>query len=248
MSFRGMPRVRSFSRRAQPRRAIVSRETLNIDGLQVTVVRKNNRNMYLHVKPPYGMIEITAPTRMSKDVIVSFVRERRGWIEEALRNMAEARQRTFASTEVDSNVPSSSVMAHGDRGSTDVGAPSGDSFTWNEVYKERARESIEQQLPALLRKWEPVVGRSPSRITLRTMSSRWGSCTPKTARIRLNLQLGLMDPKFLEYVLVHEMTHLWESGHGAAFQARMTDYLPNWKQLRRELNRCTLLADAELKG
>ena len=68
-----------------------------------------------------------------------------------------------------------------------------------------------------------------------------GSCTPKTGRIRLNLQLGLMDPRFLEYVLVHEMTHLWENGHGEGFQRRMSAYLPQWRQLRRELNRHVVL-------
>ena len=45
----------------------------------------------------------------------------------------------------------------------------------------------------------------------------------------------------LEYVLVHEMTHLWESGHGAGFQRRMTAYLPGWKTLRRDLNRRVVL-------
>ena len=96
-------------------------------------------------------------------------------------------------------------------------------------------------LPQLLAKWGPVIGRPPTHITLRVMTSRWGSCTPRTGRIRLNLQLGLMEPQFLEYVLVHEMTHLWESGHGAGFQRRMTAYLPGWKTLRRDLNRRVVL-------
>ncbi|WEV73266.1 SprT family zinc-dependent metalloprotease [Bifidobacterium sp. ESL0790] len=110
-------------------------------------------------------------------------------------------------------------------------------FGWSDESKARAKASIEAQLPDLLARWEPVIGRKPSHITLRLMTSRWGSCTPSTGRIRLNLQLGLMDPKFLEYVLVHEMTHLWASGHGVEFQRRMSEYLPNWRALRRELNR-----------
>lgn len=57
-----------------------------------------------------------------------------------------------------------------------------------------------------------------------------------------------MDPKYLEYVLVHEMVHLWEHGHGAGFQARMTDALPNWKELRRELNTCTIFEVPQVRG
>ena len=115
------------------------------------------------------------------------------------------------------------------------------AFVWNDAAKERAVQAINAQLPALLAKWTPIIGRKPTHITLRIMTSRWGSCTPKTGRIRLNLQLGLMDPRFLEYVLVHEMTHLWENGHGEGFQRRMSAYLPQWRQLRRELNRHVVL-------
>ncbi|ATU19986.1 metal-dependent hydrolase [Bifidobacterium choerinum] len=237
-----MPRARSFPRPSQ--RALISRETLNVDGLQVMVLRKNNRNMYLRIKPPYGAVEVTAPARMPEQTIVDFVRDRREWIDDALRKMAAARSRTFASVNVDPSVPSSSIAATEAEVSVAreaTGASDADAgFTWNEQYVEKARRSIEQQIPALLEKWTPIIGRSPSKITVRAMTSRWGSCTPKTSRIRLNLQLGLMDPKFLEYVLVHELTHLWEHGHGAAFQARMSDALPEWKELRRELNRCTI--------
>ncbi|TPF79783.1 MULTISPECIES: M48 family metallopeptidase [unclassified Bifidobacterium] len=114
-------------------------------------------------------------------------------------------------------------------------------FAWTEELRRRAAANIDAQLPALLAKWGPVIGRRPTHITLRLMTSRWGSCTPATGRIRLNLQLGLMEPRFLEYVLVHEMTHLWERGHGAGFQRRMTAYLPGWKALRRDLNRRVVL-------
>lgn len=115
------------------------------------------------------------------------------------------------------------------------------TFVWTDENKARARRSIESQLPALLEKWQPIIGRGPTHITLRVMTSRWGSCTPRTGRIRLNLQLGLMAPRFLEYVLVHEMTHLWENGHGEGFQRRMSAYLPQWRQLRREINRHVVL-------
>lgn len=44
------------------------------------------------------------------------------------------------------------------------------------------------------------------------------------------------------------MVHLWEHGHGAGFQARMTDALPNWKELRRELNTCTIFEVPQVRG
>ncbi|WP_241677001.1 YgjP-like metallopeptidase domain-containing protein [Bifidobacterium jacchi] len=112
---------------------------------------------------------------------------------------------------------------------------------WTAERKAQAAAAINAALPALLERWTPVIGRAPTHVTLRLMSSRWGSCTPRTGRIRLNLQLGLMEPRFLEYVLVHEMTHLWAAGHGIEFQRRMDAYLPGWRRLRRELNRQVVL-------
>ena len=184
-----------------------------IDGLDVHVVRKPIRNMYLRIKPPEGRVEISAPVRMADAAIVSFVRSRRSWIDanwNAIRRQAQQAATTGA-------------------------------VEWNDDLRRAAAASINKTLPALLARWEPIIGRSPTHITLRTMTSRWGSCTPKTGRIRLNLQLGLMDRKFLEYVLVHEMTHLWEHGHGAGFQRRMSAYLPDWRKLRRELNQYMVL-------
>ncbi len=213
MSFRSIPRGAYTVTRQKSRRicapVIPARHSvMDVDGLQVYVTHKNNRNMYVRVKPPYGQVEVTAPLRVSERTIADFIRERMDWIESSQRKLKQARETL----------------------------PQGKGFTWNTELEQKARESLNRQLPALRSHWEEVIGRSPTQITLRVMTSRWGSCTPSTGRIRLNLQLGLMDPKFLEYVLVHEMTHLWESGHGEKFQQRMDLYLPKWKQLRKEIN------------
>lgn len=47
--------------------------------------------------------------------------------------------------------------------------------------------------------------------------SRWGSCTPADGTIRLSAQLRGMPGWVVDYVLLHELTHLLEPGHGPAF-------------------------------
>lgn len=108
---------------------------------------------------------------------------------------------------------------------------------WSDERIAHARAVLNGRLPELLKRWVPVVGRAPSGIQLRKMKTRWGSCTPSTGRIRLNLELAFLPDRLLEYVLVHELTHLWEHGHGEGFRRRMDRYLPEWRRLRRELNR-----------
>ena len=229
-----------------------------IDGLTVTVTRKPIKNMYLRIKPPNGEVVISAPRHTSDATIIEFVRGRRTWIDRNRQRMRRAREQSV-SQQIGSqpggallggDLPAKDTLPEGARGerpnmpmpseNTDEQTPN-TTFIWTDAARNRAAANINAQLPELLRKWQPIIGRAPTHITLRVMTTRWGSCTPKTGRIRLNLQLGLMPPQLLEYVLVHEMTHLWERGHGPGFQRRMSAYLPNWKQLRRELNRCVVL-------
>lgn len=248
----------TYRRRAS--RRITSTDTIDIGAVTVTVIRKPIRNMYLRVQPPNGDIRVTAPTRISTQQIVDFVSARMAWIRDQQRKIERMQRDTMrlvgTATSEDHPEgrpqrlqqplqPQGQAEKQANAGKPDSSgthAESHDAATvWTADVQQHARQSLEQQLPALLEHWARVIGRSPTRITFRIMRSRWGSCTPATGRIRLNLQLGLMEPRFLEYVLVHEMTHLWVGGHGPRFQQLMDRFLPGWRNLRRELNRYAVL-------
>ena len=53
---------------------------------------------------------------------------------------------------------------------------------------------------------------------------RWGSCTPEDRTIRLSRRLAAMPDYVVDYVLLHELAHLLEPGHGTAFRALMSRY------------------------
>ena len=58
----------------------------------------------------------------------------------------------------------------------------------------------------------------PSSVTWSArQNSRWGSCTPADGTIRLSTRLQGMPDWVVDYVLVHELAHLLEPGHDAAF-------------------------------
>lgn len=63
---------------------------------------------------------------------------------------------------------------------------------------------------------EPVP--DPTAVTWVTnQQSRWGSCTPSTGVIRLSHRLQAVPDWVVDYVLVHELAHLIEASHSAAF-------------------------------
>lgn len=55
-------------------------------------------------------------------------------------------------------------------------------------------------------------------------NSRWGSCTPADRTVRLSTRLQGMPSWVIDYVLVHELAHLIEQGHGQRFWALVSRY------------------------
>ena len=90
-------------------------------------------------------------------------------------------------------------------------------------------------VPALVAAWEPIMGVKAGALAYRNMTSRWGSCQPATGRICINVRLALYPPECLEYVVVHELCHLLERGHGPRFKALMDHFMPDWRQRRDKL-------------
>ena len=69
------------------------------------------------------------------------------------------------------------------------------------------------------------------------MKTKWGSCNPEARSIRLNTELAKKPPECLEYIVVHELTHLLEPTHNARFVAIMDRMMPHWRHRRDVLNR-----------
>lgn len=94
---------------------------------------------------------------------------------------------------------------------------------------------VQACVPALVAAWEPIMGVKAGQLAYRNMTSRWGSCQPSTGRICINVRLALYPPECLEYVVVHELCHLLERGHGPKFHQLMDRFMPDWKQRRDKL-------------
>ena len=68
------------------------------------------------------------------------------------------------------------------------------------------------------------------------MRTKWGTCNIQAKRIWINLELIKKPRHCVEYLVVHEMTHLLERLHNDAFTRHMDTYLPQWRVYKKELN------------
>lgn len=96
------------------------------------------------------------------------------------------------------------------------------------------RALAKERFSAALAEWQELCGRTPI-LTVKAMTSRWGSANPKTGRINLSLFLLKAPPACIRYVALHEAAHFKEANHGAAFHRILEERLPNYRELERQL-------------
>lgn len=83
----------------------------------------------------------------------------------------------------------------------------------------RTDDTLAQRAAQLSERFLDGAARPASIRWVTNQSSRWGSCTPSTRTIRLSHRLQTMPDWVVDYVILHELAHLLESGHGPRFWA-----------------------------
>ena len=97
------------------------------------------------------------------------------------------------------------------------------------------RREADARFPERVRHYAEQLGRPVSAVQIRDQKRRWGSCDSKGI-IRLNWRLVGADPALIDYVCAHEVAHLAEPNHSAAFWAVVAELMPDWKARRQRLN------------
>lgn len=99
------------------------------------------------------------------------------------------------------------------------------------------RAELAARLPRIAARMEAALGVRAAGWQLRAMSTRWGSCTPRTARVHINVRLAAYPPTCLDYVVAHELTHLMEPSHNERFHALLARAYPDERAARALLRR-----------
>lgn len=217
---------------------------LEVDGLRITVSRKAIRHLYLRLRED-GTILLTAPRSASEAQLRRFVQAKADWLRHHSASAAPYLPR-YVTGEVFPlwGAPVTLVVesAAGAAQATQVGdrlvlqlPPGADAACAQAAVEAFYRAQLEAALPAVVSACETAMGLHATHWQLRAMTSRWGSCTPRTGHIRLNLHLAKFPPACLRYVVVHELAHLLVPGHGPPFYALVERYEPDWRQARLRL-------------
>ena len=221
---------------------------IKLEDIEAEVVHKNIRNINIRVLAPNGKVRISAPYRTKNETIYKFACSKLNWISKQRiiirKNIHQSfqyinqekhyfRGRQFQLKVQEKNQPPSVQLLNNE---IVLQVPDGADFeTRRSVLHDWYYRQLEMLIPPLINKWESILKVSVRRFSIRSMKTRWGSCTPKTRSIRFNLELVKKAPECLEYIVVHELVHLLEASHNSKFKALMDRFYPKWRFYRKEL-------------
>ena len=223
---------------------------IELGGVVLDVVRKDIRNVHLSVYPPTGRVRIAAPARMTLETIQLFAIGKLGWIRQQQRKLREQERETpreyidreshfvwgrrVLLTLVEVDAPATVRLRHA-RLLVTV-RPGTDRDGREAIVSHWYRQILKAEVQPLIATWAPRMGVDVAAFHVQQMKTRWGSCNPIARTLRLNTELAKKPLPCLEYIVVHEMSHLLEPTHGPRFIALMDRFLPDWRDTRALLN------------
>jgi predicted metal-dependent hydrolase len=103
----------------------------------------------------------------------------------------------------------------------------------DEAYKALAMPIFKERLDHIYSLFEEDI--PYPKLKIRKMSSRWGVCNRKNNSITLNLELIKWDIIYIDYVIIHELSHFIHFNHSHDFWNLVSKYCETYKTLRKKI-------------
>lgn len=224
---------------------------LDLSGIKVEVIRKKIKNINLVVYRSTGRVRVTMPQHISTKIVQEFISKRVKWIKKHLKIIESNPKRSVkkylkGETHYFFGTPyklaiklanqKPSIQLEGEEMTLTV-RPGSDVAIREKVMREWYRKELKMRIPVLIEKWEKNLGVKVKEWNVKKMKTRWGTCNSRAARIWLSLELAKQPIHHLDYVVLHEISHLIERSHNSRFKGILTEQMPNWKAVQREMNK-----------
>ena len=226
-----------------PERALLAIEDPGLLPGPAYIVRSARRSIGLLVTDDGGIL-VRAPFRAAEKDIAEILRKNRSWLEaklsEALKLKEESAPRKFLDGE--------NFLFLGREYPLRVNQKASKFFT-----EERGFEISEDYLPQAKNMFESWYRRQAKKILCarvlelgkpfgrndiapRTSAAgtRWGSCSTDGS-IRINWRLIQAPSEIIDYVIIHELSHLVEMNHSSSFWETVGKYIPDFAVRRKWL-------------
>jgi len=223
--------------------------------IQISVTRSKRKSLALSVGTD-GVVKVKAPQNLSDTELLKWMKTKTGWIvrkrNEILQNPKQHEAKKFVSGETFSFLGEEYILEvrMSEARARSVGIVEDklvvfikpDAYDESEVQKKAVFEALtswyEKQahiwIPRRVRYYREVMKESIGRIAIKNQKSRWGSCS-SARNLNFNWRLVMAPLEVLDYVVVHELCHLKQMNHSAAFWAEVEKILPDYRERKKWL-------------
>lgn len=106
----------------------------------------------------------------------------------------------------------------------------------NQLY----REELMKEINRTKNEYQNMLNVEPTEWKIRKVKRYWGQITKNKrtneSHITINLDIVKKPKECLKQTMIHELCHYYEWNHGPKFKALMTQYCPNWKEIKERNN------------
>ena len=197
------------------------------------VVHSNRKSVALVIDNEANLV-VRAPLQMQDATIEEFVHKKKRWINEKQQQVAifgEKHHPVVVET-------GESIMYLGSsyaiiKDAVDAVQVSGNElFVPNEYGIAEMTEWMKSEAMRIISErasnYAGIMGVTPSEIKLSDAKARWGSCSTKN-NLNFTWRLIMCPLSVIDYVVVHELSHITYKNHSPAFWARVKTVLPNYE-------------------
>ena len=189
---------------------------ITIDGITYDVIieKKHNKNTYLRVKEDLN-IYVTTSYLMPNYMIKKFVEDNIPFIKKQLDRMGkriDKKEKNYVLGEEINIVIDNKTKKTSFDGTTLYAKNKSEVDKW---YKKATKQIFEKHLKDVYDRF--TVNVPFPKLCIRKMTTRWGVNNSTLKKVTLNSELIYKDPKYLDYVIVHELAHFIHHNHGKAF-------------------------------
>lgn len=219
------------------------------------VHRKKVKNINLRIKPNME-IYISVPMNLHRDYIENFIRSKEEWIKSVLKKVEDVKEKQkgfeykngeiykFLGKEYNLIVRTGNfngVSLKNDAKSNVMILTVNENIFENIDEKKKVMEkwyfeNAKKLFLKFVEKWLEILDEHVEKVAINPMKTRWGSCNYVKKYINLNTELIKRTPFEIEYVILHELTHLKYPNHGKGFYNYIERYMPNYKVAEKMLN------------
>ena len=216
---------------------------IKVEEIEAEVTKKDVRRINIRIYPD-GKIKISVPKRVKTEEIERFVLEQLDRIRKTKEKLSsDSKKRYLFDFEKDMTVflfgkefqlekdPLLSPDVTVCEGKITVGTKGLSDEESEELLDGYFKRILFEKLSVLVPKWEKITGLEASSWKIKKVKSYWGKCKVKTREIFFNQNLVHYPNECIEYVVLHELSHIRYPDHGQGFKNFLSKHMPDWKRI-----------------